>query len=119
VHFQTECPGFVAVSPSQAALDQVAAACAGRQPSFRQASPKLVGALTEHPVSAAVFINIGAFLRSSLAFGWQLQNTPAESAPPPTPPEIVDAMAVLDRLPGFAFAGVASGNSLVMQGTEP
>jgi len=119
VHFQTECPGFVAVSPSQAALDEIAAACTGRRPSFRQASPKLVTALTDHPASAAVFLNVGAFLRSSLAFGWQLQSATADKAPPPSPPEIVDAMAVLDRLPSFAFSGLASGNSLVMQGAEP
>jgi hypothetical protein len=119
VHFQTECPGFVAVSPSQTALDQIAATCAGRQPSFRQMSPKLVGALTQHPVSAAVFLNGGGFLRSSLAFGWQLQGTPSDKAPPPTPKELVDAMAVLDRLPSYAFAGEAAGNTLVMQGAEP
>ncbi len=119
VHFQTACPGLVAVSPSQAALDAIADACAGRRPSFRQASPKLVAALTDHPVSAAVFVNPGAFLRSSLAFGWRLQSTAAEPAPTAPPPEIADAMAVLDRLPSFAFAGVASGGSLVMQGAEP
>ncbi|MFI5142820.1 MAG: hypothetical protein ACHQQS_02290 [Thermoanaerobaculales bacterium] len=119
VHFQVECPGFVAVSPSQAALDQIAAACAGRHPSFRQMSPRLVGALTQRPVSAAMFLNVGAFLKSSLAFGWQLQATRGDKAPPPTPQELVDAMAVLDRLPSYAFAGEASGNTLVMQGAEP
>jgi hypothetical protein len=121
VHASRACPGVVALSPSTAALERVADACSGRTPSFRQAPPKIVSALTGGPVSTAAFLNLGGFLRSSLLWGWQREAPPEPKtkAPPPPPKEVVDAMRLLDRLPMYAFSGRAAGDAVVMTGVEP
>jgi hypothetical protein len=120
------CPGYVVLSPSKAALQRFADVCAGRQPSFRQMSPKLLAAFTQQPLSSGAFWNAGAFLKSAVAWGWR-RDTPDRSddestgrrgdAPPPR--ELADAMQLLDRLPMYAFAGRAAGNAVVMTGAEP
>lgn len=121
VHASRACPGVVALSPSSAALERVADACAGRTPSFRQAPPKIVRAFTAGPVSAAAFLNLGGFLRSSLLWGWQREAPPEPKTkqPPPPPKEVADAMRLLDRLPMYAFSGRAAGDAVVMTGVEP
>lgn len=121
VHASRACPGVVALSPSKAALERIADACSGRRPSFRQAPPKVAGALAGGPVSAAAFLNVGGFLRSSLLWGWQREapTQPKGKEPPPPPKELVDAMQLLDRLPMYAFSGRAAGDAVVMTGVEP
>jgi hypothetical protein len=121
VHASRACPGVVALSPSKAALERVADACAGRRPSFRQAPPRIVGAFTGGPVSAAAFLNVGGFLKSSLLWGWQREAPPQpkDKAAPPPPKELVDAMQLLERLPMYAFSGRAVGDAVVMTGVEP
>ncbi|MBK9061830.1 MAG: hypothetical protein IPL89_01300 [Acidobacteria bacterium] len=124
VHASRACPGVVALSPSKAALARVADACSGRKPSFRQAPPKIVGALSGGPISTAAFLNVGGFLRSALLWGWQ-REAPSppkggdDKGPPPPPKELVDAMQLLDRLPMYAFSGRAVGDAVVMTGVEP
>jgi len=112
----TACKGLLAISPSQDALARINEACAGRRPSFRQAPPKLVGAFSGRPVGAAAFLNVGSYLSSALRLGWQLKGAAPEKAPPP---EIADALALLDRLPMMGFSGAAAGETLVMRGVEP
>ena len=124
VHASRACPGVVALSPSKAALERVADACSGRKPSFRQAPPKIVGALSGGPISTAAFLNVGGFLRSALLWGWQREAPPQpkggdDKGPPPPPKELVDAMQLLDRLPMYAFSGRAVGDAVVMTGVEP
>ncbi len=121
VHASRACPGVVALSPSTDALERVADACSGRRASFRQAPPKIVGAFTAGPVSTAVFLNLGGFLKSSLLWGWQREAPPEPKTkePPPPPKEVVDAMRLLDRLPMYAFSGRAAGDAVVMTGVEP
>ena len=121
VHASRACPGVVALSPSAAALERVADACAGRTPSFQQAPPKIVRAFTARPVSTAAFLNLGGFLRASLLWGWQREAPPEAKTkePPPPPKEVVDAMRLLDRLPMYAFSGRAAGDAVVMTGVEP
>ena len=126
VHASRACPGYVALSPSKAALERIADVCAGRQPSFRQMPPKLLAAFTRQPLSSGAFWNAGAFLKAAVAWGWQ-RDTPDRSgdepsarrddAPPPR--ELADAMQLLGRLPMYAFAGRAVGNAVVMTGVEP
>jgi hypothetical protein len=120
------CAGYVVLSPSKAALQRFADVCAGRQPSFRQMSPKLLAAFTRQPLSSGAFWNAGAFLKSALAWGWRRDmpdRSNDESAGPrgdaPPPRELADAMQLLDRLPMYAFAGRAAGNAVVMTGAEP
>ena len=130
VHASRACPGYVALSPSKAALERIAAVCGGRQPSFRQMSPKLLAAFTRQPLSSGAFWNAGAFFRSAVAWGWHRDTpdrsadgdeeaTPRRAERPPPPPELADAMQLLGRLPMYAFAGRVSGNAVVMRGTEP
>ncbi len=126
VHASRACPGFVALSPSKAALDRIGEVCAGRQPSFRQMSPRLLAAFTRQPLSSGVFWNAGGFLKSAVAWGWQ-RDTPDragdESArrrgETPPPRELVEAMQLLERLPMYAFAGRAQGSAVVLTGAEP
>lgn len=115
------CPGVVALSPSKAALERVADACAGRTPSFRQAPPAVVAAFTKAPISTAAFLNVGGFLRSALLWGWQRETPPGPKGkePPPPPQELADAMRLLDRLPMYAFSGRVAGDAVVMTGVEP
>jgi hypothetical protein len=120
------CPGYVALSPSKAALQHIEEVCAGRRPSFRQMPPKLLQAFTRQPVSSGAFWNAGAFLKSAVAWGWR-RDTPDRNEEEPagrrgdTPPpkELADAMQLLDRLPMYAFAGRAAGSAVVMTGAEP
>lgn len=116
VGFSRACPGFIAISPSAAALRGIEEACQGKRPSFRQLSPRIVAALTERPSSAAVLVNFGSFLRSTLEFGYLAQaQKPQESLPP----EVSDSMTLLDRLPMYAFVGTATKDALRMRGVEP
>ncbi len=120
------CPGYVVLSPSKAALQRIAEVCAGRQPSLRQMSPRLLAVFTKGPVSSGAFWNAGAFLKSAVAWGWR-RDTPDRSGDETTsrrgdeapPRELMDAMQLLDRLPMYAFAGRAAGNAVVMTGAEP
>lgn len=126
VHASRACPGTVALSPSKAALRRIAEVCAGRQPSLRQLSPKLLSVLTKGPVSSGAFWNAGAFLKSAVAWGWR-RDTPdrtdeektSRRGDEPLPRELADAMQLLDRLPMYAFAGRAAGNAVVLTGAEP
>ena len=120
------CTGIVALSPSKAALERIADVCAGRQPSFRQMSPRLLAAFTRQPLSSGVFWNAGAFLKSAVAWGWQRDtpdrvgdesSTRRNDAPPPR--ELAEAMQLLERLPMYAFAGQVQGSAVVMSGGEP
>ena len=124
------CPGYVALSPSKAALQRIEEACAGRRPSFQKMSPKLLQAFTRQPVSSGAFWNAGAFLKSAVAWGWR-RDTPDQEikwkgekvsgrhGDTPPPKELADAMQLLDRLPMYAFAGRATGDAVVMTGAEP
>jgi hypothetical protein len=124
------CPGYVALSPSKAALQHIEEVCAERQPSFQKMSPKLLQAFTRQPVSSGAFWNAGAFLKSAVAWGWR-RDTPERKAEwkgeepasrrgdVPPPKELADAMQLLDRLPMYAFAGRATGSAVVMTGAEP
>jgi hypothetical protein len=120
------CPGYVALSPSKAALSHIEEVCAGRSPSFQKMSPKLLQAFTREPVSSGAFWNAGAFLKSAVAWGWR-RDTPdrSDEEPPgrrgdaPPPKEVAEAMRLLDRLPMYAFAGRAAGSAVVMTGAEP
>lgn len=124
------CPGYVALSPSKAALQRIEEVCAGRRPSFQKMSPKLLQAFTRQPVSSGAFWNAGAFLKSAVAWGWR-RDTPEQEnkwkgeepsgrrGDTPPPKELADAMQLLDRLPMYAFAGRATGNAVVMTGAEP
>jgi len=119
VHASSPCPGVVAISPSRTGLERIAAVCSGKQPSFRQLSPKVVSAFRDKPISAGAFFNAGGFLKSSLALGWRAESPAGGKPLPPLPPEVVEAMTLLDRLPMYAFAGPALGSSVVMAGVEP
>ena len=121
VHASRTCPGVVALSPSKAALERVADACAGRQPSLGQAPPAIVAAFTKAPVSTAAFLNVGGFLKGALLWGWRRdgpQLPKGQEAPPP-PQELSDALRLLDRLPMYAFSGRVAGNAVVMTGVQP
>jgi len=126
VHASRACPGYVALSPSRTALEQIADVCGGRRPSFRQMSPKLLAVFTAQPVSAGAFWNAGAFFKSALLWGWK-RDTPrvAEDEPnaprgeAPLPPELVAAAQLLDQLPMYGFAGRVRGNTVVLTGAEP
>ncbi len=132
VHASRACPGFVALSPSRAALARVAEVCAGRQPSLRQMSPKLLSVFTRQPLSSGVLWNAGAFFKSAVAWGWERETPPraqgdsnaeAETGRPrakgPPPPELAQAMQLLGELPVYAFAGRVRGNAVVLAGAEP
>ncbi len=120
------CPGYVALSPSKAALRRIEDVCAGRRPSFRQMPPKLLEAFTRRPVSSGAFWNAGAFLKAAVAWGWRRDAPDRNDEDPagrrgdaPPPKELADAMQLLDRLPMYAFAGRAAGSAVVMTGVEP
>lgn len=124
------CPGYVALSPSKAALAHIEEVCAGRRPSFQKMSPKLLQAFTRQPVSSGAFWNAGAFLKSAVAWGWRRdapdqekkwkgEEPAARRGDTPLPKELADAMQLLDRLPMYAFAGRATGSAVVMAGAEP
>jgi len=133
VHASRACPGLVVLSPSRAALERIGEVCAGRRPSFRQMPPRLRAAFDAQPLSAGAFWNAGAFFKSALDWGWR-RDTPSraegaegeESPGPapsrrdtPPPPELASAMALLEQLPMYGFAGRARGNAVILTGVEP
>ncbi len=115
------CPGYAAISPSPTALARIEAACSRKAPSFLQLSPRLVQSFARRPLSAGVFVNVGSYLRHAMTLGWDLANagTPAGAERAAKPPEVADGLALLDRLPMFAFAGAVQGDAILLTGVEP
>lgn len=112
------CPGYAAVSPSRVALSRVEEACSKKAPSFAQLSPRLVQGFTRRPLSAGAFLNVGGYLKHAMAWGWLLANSESKARGAP-PPEVTDSLALLDRLPMFAFTGAVQGDAVLLEGVEP
>lgn len=122
VKYRKVCGRFLALGPSKQALDKVEATCEKKQPSFAQMPQFLVKALTQDELSSATVLNLGGFLRSTLAFGWEKENPPPSSGPPnkgSLPREIAQAMDLMGRLPLYAFAGKVEKDKLALNGVKP
>lgn len=111
----TACPGLLVLSASNVALEAVEEACTGKKPSLRQLPPELLRRLSKGPASGTVYLGLGHFLESALTSGWErLNHSPTKAAPP----EVTEALGLLDRLPAYAFAGRAEGDTLRMQASS-
>jgi hypothetical protein len=120
VKYAKVCGRYLALSPSKDALDKISAACEKKLPSYAQMPQFLVKALTQDTISAGTVLNLGGFLRSTLAFGWEKENPPAATgAKADVPREIAQAMDLLGRLPLYAFAGKAEKDKLALNGVKP
>lgn len=122
VKYAKVCGSLLALSPSKGALDMIAAACEKKQPSFAQMPQFLVKAFTEGPISSGAVVNLGGFLRSTLAYGWENNNPPpsdGKRTPGDIPREIAQAMDLLGRLPLYAFAGKVQNDKLALNGVKP
>lgn len=104
------CPGLLVLSPSPRAISSIEEACAGRAPSLRQLPPALVTRLGKGPAAGSAYLNVGRLLSTALELGWARQKKSGEP-----PPEVKDALELLDRLPSYAFSGRVEGDALRMR----
>jgi len=104
------CPGLLVLSPSPGAIAAIEEACAGRAPSLRQLPPTLVTRLGKGPAAGSAYLNVGRLLSTAMELGWARQKKSGEP-----PPEVKDALDLLDRLPRYAFSGRVEGDALRMR----
>jgi hypothetical protein len=91
---------FTLVTPSQAVLDAVTAACEGRVPSLAQAPAAMKALLAMESGVQAVLVNFGQSLARMIDLGWDFENQEKSK-----PAEVEEARKILADLPTVVFGG--------------
>lgn len=111
--------GVLALSSTTALLARIKAACKGTAPSLVFAEPAVVAGLKEAQ-SVSLLLDPGMVLSRLLEDGWRVERAAAGAAErdkdKARPPEIDDALKLLDDLPRQGLVGTKSGNALQPRG---